>query len=144
MLENVDVDVDAVQKLEEEMRKKMDELQNIQKELQAESAKPPEELMKKMGGLKDIKAVGEAVREMQDKIREKRTAGEAALKDILKEVESLKGMKEKTKREEDVSEELKAVAVRMLDKKGVLEKAVRELEELRERYSKKFLGKNRG
>lgn len=144
MLENVDVHVDAVQKLEEEMRKKMDELQNIQKELQAESAKPPEELMKKMRGLKDIKAVGEAVREMQDKISEKRTAGEAALKDILKEVESLKGMKEKAKKEEDVTEELKAVAVRMLDKKGVLEKAVRELEELRERYSKKFLGKNRG
>ena len=133
------VDAEVLQKLEEEMRPRIAQMEKMLKELQTESAKSPEELMEKVGDVKDAKIVAEAVKEMQGKVKEKRVVVETALKDIQKDLESLKEIKEKVK-EEDVTGELKSISVSMRDKKEFLEKAVRELEGLKEEYTKKFLG----
>jgi len=108
-------------------------------ELQVESAKSPEELMKAMGDVSDVRAVVEAVNEMQDRMRERRTVVETALKDIQVEVESLNAIKAKAK-EENSADEIKSTARRMRDKKAVLEKAIRDLEALRHEYNKKLFG----
>ena len=134
------IDAEVLQKLEEDITNKMATMQKMLKDLQTDSAKSPEELMKKMGDVEDVKVVAEALKEMQDKIKEKRVVAETALNDIQKELESLKTVKEKVK-EEDVTGELKSIAVSMRDKKGILEKAVKELEEVKDEYNKRFFGK---
>jgi len=87
-----------------------------------------------------VKVVADAVKEMQDKIKEKKVVAETALGDIQKELESLKAIKEKVK-EKDVTDELKSITVSMRDKKEILEKVVKELEALRDEYNKKFFEK---
>lgn len=133
------IDAEVLKKLEEDLRSKMETMQKMLKDLQAESAKSPEELMKKMGEVKDVKIVAEAIKEMQDRIKEKRIAVETTLKDVQKDIESLRGIKERVK-EEEVTSELKSIVVSMRGKKETLGKAVKELEELREEYTKKFFG----
>ena len=134
------IDAEVLQKLEEDIRNKMTTMQNTLKDLQEQVLTLPEEQLKKMGDVKDVKAVAEAAKEMQDKIKEKKAVVETALKDIQKELESLKGIKEKVK-EKDVTDELKPIGVSMRDKKETLEKAVKELEEVRDEYNRKFFGK---
>ena len=134
------IDAEVLQKLEEEIRNKVTAMQKMLKDLQEQVLTLPEEQLKKMGDVKDVKVVAEAVKEMQDKIKEKKVVVETALTDIQKELESLKTIKEKVK-EEDVSGELKSVAVRMRDEKETLEKAVKELEALKGEYNKRFFGK---
>ncbi len=134
------IDVEVLQKLEEEIRNKMVTMQKMFGDLQAESAISPEELLKKMGDVEDVKVVADAVKEMQDKIKEKKVVAETALGDIQKELESLKAIKEKVK-EKDVTDELKSITVSMRDKKEILEKVVKELEALRDEYNKKFFEK---
>ena len=133
------VDAEVLQKLEEEMKNKMAVMQKMLKEIQVESVKSPEELMKKIGNVKDVKVVAEAVREMQDRINEKKEVVESNLKDIQEELDSLKGLKEKIQKE-DVTDALKSTAVSIRDKKEALEKAVKELEGLRDEYNRKFFG----
>jgi len=91
-----------------------------------------------MGEIEGAVDVAEAVGEMQGKIGEKRKVVETTLKDLQKGIESLKSLKEKAK-EEDVADVLKSIAVSMRDKKESLEKAVKELEGLKDGYTKKFL-----
>jgi len=134
------IDVEVLQKLEEEIRNKMATMQKMLGDLQAESAISPEELLKKMGDVEDVKVLADAVKEMQDKIKEKKVVAETALGDIQKELESLKAIKEKVK-EKDVTDELKSIAVSMRDKKEILEKTVEELEALRGEYNKRFFEK---
>jgi len=134
------IDAEVLKKLEEDIRNRMATMQKMLKDLQEQVLTLPEEQLKKMGDVKDVKVVAEAVKEMQDKIKEKKVVVETALTDIQKELESLKTIKEKVK-EEDVSGELRSVAVRMRDEKETLEKAVKELEALKGEYNKRFFGK---
>ena len=134
------IDAEVLQKLEEEIRNKVTAMQKMLKDLQEQVLTLPEEQLKKMGDVKDVKVVAEAVKEMQDKIKEKKVVVETALGDIQKELESLKAIKEKVQ-EKDVTDELKSIAVSMRDKKQTLEKAVKELEALRGEYNKKFFEK---
>ena len=134
------IDAEVLQKLEEEIRNKVTAMQKMLKDLQEQVLTLPEEQLKKMGDVKDVKVVAEAVKEMQDKIKEKKVVVETALGDIQKELESLKVIKEKVQ-EKDVTDELKSIAVSMRDKKQTLEKAVKELEALRGEYNKKFFEK---
>ncbi len=134
------IDAEVLQKLEEEIRNKVTAMQKMLKDLQEQVLTLPEEQLKKMGDVKDVKVVAEAVKEMQDKIKEKKVVVETALGDIQKELESLKAIKEKVQ-EKDVTDELKSIALGMRDKKQTLEKAVKELEALRGEYNKKFFEK---
>ncbi len=134
------IDAEVLQKLEEEIRNKVTAMQKMLKDLQEQVLTLPEEQLKKMGDVKDVKLVAEAVKEMQDKIKEKKVVVETALGDIQKELESLKAIKEKVQ-EKDVTDELKSIALGMRDKKQTLEKAVKELEALRGEYNKKFFEK---
>ena len=134
------IDAEVLQKLEQDIRNKMATVQKMLKDLQEQVLTLPEEQLKKMGDVKDVKVVAEAVKEMQDKVKEKKVVVETALGDIQKELESLKVIKEKVQ-EKDVTDELKSIAVRMRDKKQTLEKAVKELEALRGEYNKKFFEK---
>lgn len=133
------VDAEVLKKLEEEMRNKMTTMQKMLKDLQEQILTSPEEQLKKMAGVKGATDVAAAVREMQDKIKEKKEVVESTFKDIQKELDSLKGLKEKMQKE-DVTEALKSIAVSMRDKKGALENAVKELEGLKTDYTKKFFG----
>lgn len=132
-------EAEVLKKLEEDMKNKMAEMQKILGELQAESAKSPEELMKKAGEAKDVKVVADAVKEMQQEVGQKREVVEAALKEIQAQMEQLRALKERAQKE-DVTEEVKSLLLKISDKKGSLEKAIGELQELKTKYTKKFFG----
>lgn len=133
------INFEVLRKLEEETRNKIATMQKVFKDLQAEPAKSPEELMKKIGDVKDVKIVAGAVKEMQDKIKEKTKVIEVTLKDIQKELDSLKSLKKKAQKE-DVIEASKSIAASIRNKKELVEKAVKGLEGLKEEYTKKFFG----
>ena len=133
------VDAEVLKKLEEEMRDKMLTMQKMLNDLQQQALTSPEEQIKKMTEVKGAKEVAVAIREMQGKMKEKKEVVENTLKDIQKELDSLKGLKEKVQKE-DVTGTIKSVALSLRDKKGVLEKAVKELEGLKDEYNKKFFG----
>ncbi|NQS88710.1 hypothetical protein HQ584_02835 [Patescibacteria group bacterium] len=132
-------EAEVLKKLEEDMKVKTKEIQEILEKLQAESMKSPEELMKKVGDAKDVKVVADAVKEMQQKVGEKRQIVEALLKEIQAQMEQLRTLKEQAQKE-DVTEKVKSLLLEVRDKKASLEKAIGELQELKAEYTKKFFG----
>ena len=132
-------EAEVLKKLEEDMKVKTKEIQEILEKLQAESAKSPEELMKKVGDAKDVKVVADAVKEMQQKVGEKRQIVEALLKEIQAQMEQLRTLKEQAQKE-DVTEKVKSLLLKIRDKKASLEKAIGELQEIKAEYTKKFFG----
>ena len=132
-------EAEVLKKLEEDMKVKTKEIQEILGKLQAESMKSPEELMKKVGDAKDVKVVADAVKEMQQKVDEKRQIVEASLKEIQAQMEQLRTLKEQAQKE-DVTEKVKTLLLEVRDKKASLEKAIGELQELKAEYTKKFFG----
>lgn len=131
------VDSEALNKLEKELRSKMTQMQKMLGDLQKQVLKSPEEQLKKMGEVEGATGVARVVGEMQGKIEEKRKVTETTIKDLQKEVESLKSFKEKAQGK-DVTNALKSIALSMRDKKESLEKTIKELEELKDEYTKKF------
>ena len=131
------IDSEVLNKLEEDLRSKMTQIQKMLKDLQEQVLKSPEEQLKKMGEIEGAIDVAKAVGEMQGKIEEKRKVAETMVKDLQREVDSLKSLKEKAE-EEDVTDALKSIALSMRDKKESLEKIIKELEEVKGEYTKKF------
>jgi len=132
-------EAEVLKKLEEDMRERTKQIQEILGKLQAESEKSPEELVKKVGDAKDVKVVADAVKEMQQEVGEKRQLVETVLKNIQKDMESLRALKGKSQKE-DVTEEVKSLLIKIRDRKIYLEKMINEAEELKTKYTKKFLG----
>ena len=131
------VDSEVLNKLEKELRSKMTQMQKMLGDLQKQVLKSPEKQLKKMGEVEGATDVARVVGEMQGKIEEKRKVAETTIKDLQKEVESLKSFKEKAEGK-DVTNALKSIALSMRDKKESLEKTIKELEELKDEYTKKF------
>jgi len=131
------IDSEAMNKLEEDLRSKMAQMQKMLKDLQEQVLKPPEEQLKKMGEIEGAADVAKVVGQMQGRVEEKRKVAETTIKDLQKEIESLESLKEKVE-EEDVTDALKSIAVSMRDKKESLEKVIKELEGLKDEYTKKF------
>ena len=131
------IDSQALDKLGEELRSKTAQMQKMLGDLQKQVLKSPEEELKKMRGIEGATDVAKAVGEMQKKMEEKRKVAETTIKDLQKEVESLKSLKEKAQGK-DVTNVLKSIALSMRDKKESLEKVIKELEGLKGEYTKKF------
>ncbi|MFQ6067278.1 MAG: hypothetical protein ACE5K3_08380 [bacterium] len=131
------INAEVLNKLEEDLRSKMIQIQKMLKDLQEQVLKSPEEQLKKISEVKGAADVAKAVGEMQREIEEKRKVVETTLKDLQREVDSLKSLKEKAE-EEDVTDALKSIALSMRDKKQSLEKIIQELEELKGEYTKRF------
>ncbi|MEW6674777.1 MAG: hypothetical protein AB1348_01945 [Nitrospirota bacterium] len=121
------------------MRNKMAEMQKILGELQAESAKSSQELMKKVGEATDVRVVADAIKEMQQEMGEKRQSVEVELKEIQAQMEQLRVLRERAQKE-DVTADIKSLLLKIRDKKESLEKAIKDAEELKTKYTKKFFG----
>ena len=132
-------EAEVLKKLEEDMKEKTKQIQEILGKLQADTAKSPEELIKKAGDAKDVKVAADAIKQMQQEVGEKRQTVETALKEIQAQMEQLRVLKEQAQKE-DVTEEVKSLLLKIRERKGSLEKAVEELQELKTEYTKKFFG----
>ncbi|MFZ6016844.1 MAG: hypothetical protein ACOYU0_04365 [Nitrospirota bacterium] len=133
-------EAEVLKELEVEMKNKMAEMQKILDELQAESAKSPQEWMKKVGEATDVRVVADAVKQMQQEVGEKRQSVEAVLKEIQAQMEQLRVLREQAQKE-DVTAEIKSLLLKVREKKESLEKAIKDIEELKAKYTKKFLDK---
>ena len=128
-----------INELEVEMKSKMAELQKILGQIQAESAKSPEEIITKAGDAKDVQAVADAIKQMQKDVGEKRQAVETAIKDVQAQMDQLRALRERAQKE-DVAADIKSLLLNIREKKESLETAVKDVEELRAEYTKKFYG----
>lgn len=124
-----------VGKLEAELKRKRGEMETLLEELKTRAVKLPE---KKEITTEELKAKLEEVKEMQLEILQKKEGLEKALKEIGDEMRSLEELKAKAEKE-DVRPAMQALVEQVKEKKARLEKAIREMEELKEKYAKKFL-----
>ena len=132
------IDFEVLKNLEEDMKGKIAEIAEVAKKLQEQSMKLPEEL-KKIGDIKGVKMVADAVKELEEEAKEKKEKIETALRDIQKNMGSLKGLKEKAKTE-DVTKEVKSILAIINEKKRYLKEAIKDIEVLKDKYTKKFFG----
>lgn len=132
------IDFEVLKNLEEDMKGKIAEIAEVAKKLQEQSMKLPEEL-KKIGDIKGVKMVADAVKELEEEAKEKKEKIETALRDIQKNMGSLKGLKEKAKIE-DITEEVKSILAIINEKQKYLKEAIKDIEVLKDKYTKKFFG----
>lgn len=128
-----------LQGLEEELLKKRAEMSELLERIQD----IPSQVTEQLGEISEftqLKNIGHAVAEMEEKVGEKREAIQSKLQDIQDEMASLRKLGQKATTE-DVREEMKNLAERVKEKKQSLGKAIEEVQELRAHYSKIFLGK---
>ena len=132
------VATEVLKNLEEEMQGKMAEIAEVGKKLQEQSMKLPEEI-KKIGDVKGVKMVADAVKELEEEAKGEKEGIETALKDIQKNMESLKGLKEKAKTE-NITEEVKSILATINEKQKSLKGSIKDIEALKDKYTKKFFG----
>ncbi|MDA2929105.1 autophagy-related protein 17 [Acidobacteria bacterium AH-259-O06] len=124
--------------LEEEVLKKRAEMSELLEKIQDIPSQVKQ--LGKISEFAELKNIGDAVAEMEKKVGEKREAIQSTLRDIQDEIASLRKLGEKAATE-DVTEEMKNLVERVKEKKESVEKAIQEVDQLREHYSKMFLGK---
>ena len=124
-----------VGKLEAELKRKKEELEALLEELKMRAGKWPE---KRDTAAEDLKAKLEAIKEMQLEILKMKEGLENALREIGAEMRLLEELRAKAEKE-DVRPTMQTLVERVKDKKARLEQAIKEMEELKEKYAKKFL-----
>lgn len=139
MSEEGKAEAEVLKKLEDDMKEKTKQIQEILGKLQADTAKSPEELIKKAGDAKDVKVAADSIKQMQQEVGEKRQTVETSLKEIQAQMKQLRALREQAQKE-DVTEKVKSLLLKIRERKGSLEKAVEELQELKTEYTKKFFG----
>ncbi len=138
MVKEQTIDTETIVKLEEEMAGKLAEIAGVAKHLQEQSMKLPDEITK-IGDAKGIKIVADAVKELQGEVNEQKGKIETALTGIQENMGSLKSLKAKAKTE-DITEELKSILAAINDKQKSLKGAIKDVEVLRDKYTKQFFG----
>ena len=139
MSEEGKAEAEVLKKLEDDMKEKTKQIQEILGKLQADTAKSPEELIKKAGDAKDVKVAADSIKQMQQEVGEKRQTVETSLKEIQAQMKQLRALREQAQKE-DVTEKVKSLLLKIRERKGSLEKAVEELQKLKTEYTKKFFG----
>lgn len=125
-----------IKKLEAEMRKKMEEMGAALRELQEKT--PSVEGI----AIEGIESKLQAVKEMQMEMLQKKEGLETALREIQGVVQSFKELRDKEKeKKEDVRPAIAALREKMKEKKESLQKAIKEMENLKDKYTKKFYGR---
>lgn len=132
------IDAEVLKNLEEDMNGKIAEIAEVAKKLREQSMKLPEEL-KKIGDIKGLKMVADVIKELEEEAKEKKEKIETVLRDIQKNMGSLKGLKEKVKTE-DITEEVKSILAIINEKQGYLKEVIKDIEVLKDKYTKKFFG----
>ena len=132
------IDSEVLQKLQEEMKGKMAAITEIAKELQERSMKLPEELTK-IGDVRGVKMVADALRKLEEEAKEKKERIETALKDLQNNIASLKTLKDKAKTG-DITGEVKSILATINEKQRSLKEAIKDIETLKGKYTKKFFG----
>ncbi|MDA2936926.1 hypothetical protein MYX75_01510 [Acidobacteria bacterium AH-259-A15] len=127
------------QALEEELLKKRAEMSELLEEIQHIPSQVTEQLGK-ISDFAELKKIGGAIAEMEGKVSEKREAIQRMLQDIQDLMASLRKLGERATTE-DVRVGMKNLLQQVQEKRESLEKTIREVGQLREHYSKVFLGK---
>ena len=128
-----------LENLKEEMKEKRAEMETLLNKIQD----IPSNLSKKVKEVSDFKGlkdVGEAVVEMEREVSEKRNNIQGTIQEIQDDMEKLKTLKNKANKP-DVLPEVKSLLESIRDKKGDLDKSIKELEQLKDKYSSKFFKK---
>lgn len=128
--------VEDIEKLEAEMLKKREEMESLFKELQEKTKNvEPSSTPTNVEGLKERL---QTLKEMQIETLDKKTELENALRetqDVARAIEELR-----KKPQEEIKESIVTLRERAVEKKKALEKAIGEMEEIKEKYAKKFYG----
>lgn len=122
--------------LKEEMKEKRAEMEALLKNIQDIPSKLPKKV-KEVNDFKGLKDVGEAVVEMEREVSEKRKNIQSKIQEIQDDMEKFKTLKNKTKKP-DVFPEIKSLLESIRDNKNNLDKSIKELYQLKDKYSKKF------
>lgn len=129
---------EAFQVLEEELLQKRAEMSQLLGKVQDIPAQVGEQLGK-ISDFTELKTIGDAIVEMEKTVAEKRADIQGKLRDMQAEMASLKKLGEETT-VEDIKGEMEDLLERVKEKKKSLEKAIKEVDEIREHYRKMFLG----
>lgn len=127
------------QALEKELLKKRTEMSELLEQIQ----NIPAQINEQLGKIEDfgeLKKIGETVVEMEKIVGEKRENIQNKMQDIQAELKELKKLGKKTS-VADIKAEMNGLVERLTEKKGSLEKAINEIDIIREHYSKVFIGK---
>ena len=130
---------EPIEALEEELLKKRAETSELLDKIQDIPSQVTEQLGK-ISEFAELKKIGDAVAEMEEKVSDKREAIQKTLRDIQNEMSSLRKLGEKTTTE-DVKVEMDTLINRVKNKKEFLERAIGEVQQLTSHYTKMFLGK---
>lgn len=121
-----------IEKLEEELKKKKEEMGSLIKELKERAEGNGAETAATEG----IEEKMRTLREMQTEILDKKTGLEKSLKEVQEVALSIKELKGKP--EKIIKKEIKPLQEKVAEKKEALEKAIKEMENIKEKYEKKF------
>jgi len=125
--------------LREEMKEKRAEMEALLKNIQDIPSKLPKKV-KEVSDFKGLKDIGEAVVEMEREVSEKRNNIQSIIQEIQDDMEKFKTLKNKTKKPETLPE-VKSLLESIRDKKDNLDKSLKELDQLKDKYSTKFFKK---
>lgn len=128
-----------LENLEEEMKEKRAEMESLLNKIQDFPSNLSKKL-KEVSDFKGLKDVGEAVVEMEREVSEKRNNIQSIIQEIQDDMEKFKTLKNKTKKPETLPE-VKSLLESIRDKKDNLDKSLKELDQLKDKYSKKFFKK---
>jgi len=128
-----------LENLEEEMKEKRADMETLLNKIQDFPLNLSKKL-KEVSDCKGLKEVGDTVVEMEREVSEKRNNIQGTIQEIQDDMEKFKTLKNKTKKP-DVIPEIKSLLESIRDKKDNLDKFIKELDKLKDKYSKKFFKK---